>query len=385
MSRKQFLVVVGVMVVLLAAGAGVILSDRSAWTSAESRAGEKAIPGLKISDVAEIAIRDSSGELHLVRGQTGWSVRERADFPADTDRVAAVLVKLAETKVVQSEPLIESQRARLDLLEPNSSDAKDKAQGAGTALELKDAKGGVLGRLLLGKKIMKSPAMASLGHPEADATGRYLVAGGDDKTVLAVADPLNEAEAKAQDWLVKDLLRVEGAKKISSSQDGKLRWTVTRNTESADWSLVGSRDKPDLQKATDLASSLGWVNLVDVAADAAKTDTGLDHAVVIKAETFDGLEFTLSVGKQAGANYYVRVAVAGEPAKTRKPAKNEKAEDKAKNDKAFEEARKKLVEQVEREKKLERWTYLVTKSSLDPLLRDRQQLMPEKKKPAKKA
>jgi hypothetical protein len=378
-NRKQFLLVLAVLAVLAAAAAAVILSDRSAWTSADSRAGQKAIAGLKISEVAEIAIRDSSGELHLVRGQTGWSVRERADFPADTDRVAAVLVKLAETKVVQSEPLVESQRARLELVEP-----KDKAPGAGTAVELKDAKGAVLGRLLLGKKIMKGSAMASLGRPDADATGRYLVAGGDDKTVLAVGDPLNEAEAKAQDWLVKDLLRVEGSKTISSSKDGKLRWTVTRNTESADWKLMGSKERPDLQKATDLASSLGWVNLVDVVADPAKTDTGLDHAIVIKAETFDGLKYTLSVGKQEGVNYYVRIAVAGEPVKTRSPAKNEKAEDREKNDKMFEEARKKLVEKVEREKKLEPWTYLVAKTGLDPLLRDRQQLMPEKKKPAKK-
>jgi hypothetical protein len=379
MSRSQFLVVLAALAVLVAAAAGVILSERSAWTSADSRAGQKAIAGLKISEVAEIAIRDSSGELHLQRGQQGWSVHERADFPADTDRVAAVLVRLAEMKVVQSEPLIESQRARLELVEP-----KDKAQGAGTAVELKDAKGGLLGRLLLGKKITKGSTMASLGRPEADATGRYLVAGGDDKTVLAVGDPLNEAEAKAQDWLVKDLLRVEGSKTISSSKDGKLRWTVTRDTESADWKFAGSRERPDLQKATDLASSLGWVNLVDVVADPAKTDTGLDHAVVIKVETFDGLKYTLSVGRQAETNYYVRVAVAGEPPKTRSPSKNEKAEDRAKNDKEFEERRKKLLEKVEREKKLEPWTYLVTKTSLDPLLRDRQQLMPEKKKPAKK-
>jgi hypothetical protein len=379
MNRKQFLVVLAVLAVLVAAAAGVMLSDRSAWTGADSRAGQKAIAALKISEVAEIAIRDASGELHLARGPAGWSVRERAGFAADTDRVAAVLVKLAEAKVVQSEPLVESQRARLDLVEP-----KDKVPGAGTVVELKDAKGGVLGRLLLGKKIMKSSPVASLGQAPADATGRYLVAAGDDKTVLAVGDPLDEAEANARDWLVKDLLRVEGSKTISSSKDGKPRWTVTRDTESMDWKLLGSKERPDLQKATDLASSLGWVNLVDVVADPAKTDTGLDHAVVIKAETFDGLKYTLNVGKQVDSSYYVRIAVAGEPAKARKPAKGEKAEDKAKNDKAFEAQRKKLLEKAEREKKLEPWTYLVAKTGLDPLLRDRQQLMPEKKKPAKK-
>jgi len=92
----------------------------------------------------------------------------------------------------------------------------------------------------------------------------------------------------------------------------------------------------------------------------------------------------LRVGKPVGENYYVKVAADGEPRKTRTPAKGEKAEDKAKNDKEFEERRKKLVEKVDREKKLERWTYLVAKNGLNPLLRDRPQLMPEKKKAAKK-
>jgi hypothetical protein len=375
MSRKQFLVAVAVLVVLAAAAGGVALSDRSAWTNTDARAGQKAISGLKIADVAEITIRDSSGELHLQRGVSGWTVRERADFPADTDRVAAMLVALAEAKVVQSEPVPESQRARLELVEP-----KDKAAGAGTVVELKDAKGGTLGRLLLGKKIVKPSAMASLGRPETDATGRYVLAGDDAKTMLALGDPLLQAVANPQIWVVKDLLRVEGSKTISSSKG----WTVSRNTEGMDWKLGGSGQTPDLQKATDLSSSLGWVNLVDVVADPAKADTGLDHPVTIQSRTFDGLTYTLKIGKPADSNYYVRFAVAGEPPAKRTPGTNEKAEDKAKKDKDFDDRRKKLLEKVQGEKKLEGWTYLVAKTTVDPLLRDRAQLLPEKKKPAKK-
>jgi len=378
-NRRQFLIALAVLAVLAAAGAAVILSDRSAWTAADSRAGQKAIPGLRLSEVAEIAIRDSPGELHLVRGETGWSVRERAGFAADTDRVAALLVKLAELKVVQSEPLPESQRARLELLEP-----KDKAAGAGTLIELKDAKGGSLGRLLLGKKIVKNPPVAALSRGETEATGRYLTESGDAGTLLAVGEPLTEVESKPEQWLVKDLFRADGVKSISSSKDGRPRWSVTRGTESADWKFAGSKEKPDLQKATDLASSLGWVNLVDVVADPGKADTGLDHAIVIKADTFDGLSYTLKVGKRVGDNYYVGIAVGGEPRKARTRAKGEKAEDKAKKDTEFDEYRKKLLEKFEREKKFERWTYLVAKNGLDPLLRDRPGLMPEKKKPAKK-
>ena len=379
MNRRQFFIALAALAVLAALGAAVVLSERSAWTAADSRAGQKAIAGLRLSEVAEIAIVDPAGELHLVRGESGWSVRERAGFAAETDRIAALLVKLAELKIIQSEPLPASQRARLELLEP-----KGKVAGAGTLIELKDAKGGSLGRLLLGKKIVKSSPVASLSRGEAEATGRYLVAGGEAGTVLAVGEPLTEVESKPEQWLVKDLLRADGAKSISSSRDGKQRWSVARETESADWKFAGSKERPDLQKATDLASSLGWVNLVDVVADPAKADTGLDHAIVIKADTFDGLSYVLRVGKQVGDNYYVKVAVAGEPRKTRAPAKGEKAEDKAKNDKEFEERRKKLLEKLERERRFERWTYLVAKNGLDPLLRDRAGLMPEKKKSAKK-
>ena len=379
MNRRQFFIALAALAVLAALGAAVVLSERSAWTAADSRAGQKAIAGLRLSEVAEIAIVDPAGELHLVRGESGWSVRERAGFAAETDRIAALLVKLAELKIIQSEPLPASQRARLELLEP-----KGKVAGAGTLIELKDAKGGSLGRLLLGKKIVKSSPVASLSRGEAEATGRYLVAGGEAGTVLAVGEPLTEVESKPEQWLVKDLLRADGAKSISSSKDGKQRWSVARETESADWKFAGSKERPDLQKATDLASSLGWVNLVDVVAEPAKADTGLDHAIVIKADTFDGLSYVLRVGKQVGDNYYVKVAVAGEPRKTRAPAKGEKAEDKAKNDKEFEERRKKLLEKLERERRFERWTYLVAKNGLDPLLRDRAGLMPEKKKSAKK-
>src|SRR2546427_9088331 len=80
MSRRQFFIALAVLAILAAAGAPLALSDRSAWTAADSGAAQKAIPGPRLSEVAEIAIRDSSGELHLVRGETGWSVRERAGF-----------------------------------------------------------------------------------------------------------------------------------------------------------------------------------------------------------------------------------------------------------------------------------------------------------------
>ncbi|MGB7542365.1 MAG: DUF4340 domain-containing protein [Burkholderiales bacterium] len=380
MNRKQFLILLAVLVVLAAAGAGVLVSDRSAWKSADSRIGQRLVPGLRISDVAGIAIRDASGELHLAKGEGGWTVRERAGFAADTGRIGELLLKLAELKIVQDESLPESQRTRLQLVEPKDG----TTPGAGTLLELKDAKGATLARLLLGRKVMKNAEAASPGGDAGEATGRYLVAANDARTMLVVSEPFSQVEAKPDEWLIKDLIRAERVKSIASiGGDGRQRWRVTRDNDSADWKFAGSKEKPDLQKATDLASSLGWVNLVDVVADPAKADTGLERAVAIKADTFDGLAYTLRIGNKAGDNYYVGIAAAGEPLKARTPEKGEKAGDKANKDKEFDERRKKLEEQLGREKQLGRWTYLVAKSGIEPLLRERAQLLPEKKKDAK--
>jgi hypothetical protein len=376
MNRKQFIILLALLAILAAAGTAVILSDRAAWTSADSRSGQKVVSDLRISDVAEIALADSAGELHLLKRKDGWSVRERADFAADTDRVGEFLVRLAELKVVQRENLPEGQRARMQLIEPKSGDTKI----AGTRLELKDTKGAVLARLLLGKKVLKSAPESALARSEPEATGRYVTSNGDANTLLVVSDPLSEAESKPERWIPKELIRVDRSRSISATGiDGRPRWTITRSGESVDWRFADSAAKPDLQKATDVASALYWINAVDVVPDPAKVDTGLGRPVVVKASTFDGLTYALRIGNKIGDDYYLGLSVTGEPPRARSPAKGEKAEDRAKKDKEFEESRKKLLEKIDREKRLERWTYLVARSSLDPLLRERSQLLPEKK------
>src|SRR5258708_24188436 len=94
MNRKQFLIALAALAVLAALGAAVVFSDRSAWTSADSRAGQKAIAGLRLSEVAEIAIRDSSGELHLVRGDGGVMTTKRGGVAAAVARRPAPLFVL---------------------------------------------------------------------------------------------------------------------------------------------------------------------------------------------------------------------------------------------------------------------------------------------------
>jgi len=120
MNRRQFFVALAVLAILAAAGAAVVLSERSAWTTAGFARRAEGDRGPALERGRRDRIVDPAGELHLMRSETGWSVRERAGFAAETDRIAGLLVKLAELKIVQSEPLPRASAPRLELLEPKA-------------------------------------------------------------------------------------------------------------------------------------------------------------------------------------------------------------------------------------------------------------------------
>jgi hypothetical protein len=376
-NRKQFLLVLAVLAGLAAAAGAVLLSERDGWRSADAGAGRKLVPALKIGEVAEIVLRGSGGELHLVRTERGWGVRERADFPADVERIGELLLKVADLRAAQAERLPESQRARLNLVEPKDKGTKD----AGTVLELKDAKGAALARLLLGKKIFKRSEVAALGgREEGLPSGRYVVAGTDAGTMVVVPEPFTNAEPRPELWLAKELLRAERVRTVTSlGSDRKPRWTIVRDNDNAEWKFAASADRPDLQKATDAAGAFGWMDVVDVVTDPQNTETGLSRATTVRAETFDGLTYTVRIGNKIGDNYYVAVAAAGEPPEARTPDKGETAEEKEKKDKLFAENKARLAERLARERRLDGWRYVVGKAAVEPLLRDRAQMLPERK------
>lgn len=376
MTRKQFLSLVAALAALAAAGAWIMQSQRTAWGPADSRIGRRLVAELKLEEVAEVALRDASATLTLVRRDGSWVIKERADFPADAERVRELLLKLIELKVVQAEPVAETQRARLELAEPGAA----AATGAGTLLELKDGAGKTMTRLLLGKKVTARTAAAGPSPEQGVPTGRYVMPGTETGTVVLVSDPLGAAEAKPEAWLSKDLIRADRVRSITATgPDGRERFSLSRGSDSYDWKLGGG-GKPDLQKAQDAVNPLQGMSLSDVVPDAGSAATGLDRPIVIRAQTVDGVTYTLRVGsKTADDRYFVSISVSGEPAAARTAVKGETAEEKEKQDQSFAENRARLLGKLEREKKLERWTYLIARTQIEPLLRERAQLLPEKK------
>lgn len=375
MNRKQFFVLLAVLGALIVAGTGVMWLQRSDWRSSNSKVGEKLIPGLVVSEVVKIRIVEAAETVTLNRVDGKWQVGERDGYPAHLDRIADFLAKLAELKVTQLEPLAESQRARLQLVEPKDAKTKD----TGILVELEGVGGKSFGRVLLGKRVVMQAQTTAPSKGSTQPSGRYVVAGTDAANMAVILDPLPNAEARPGPWLSRDLIRVSGAKFMKwSSGSGRPGWSVVRDSETKDWRFADSGDKLDNNKVQDLVSVVLYIALGDVVTD--KTKGNFDKGATLKIQSFDGLGYTIRLGDLDGENRYLKVAMNGEPPKVRVPGKGETTEEKEKLDKTFEENRKAHMLGLDRERKLEPWTFLVPNSNIEALARDRKQILPSVKK-----
>ncbi len=218
---------------------------------------------------------------------------------------------------------------------------------------------------------------------EGYADGRFVMLKSDPNDVLAIPDALNSVDPKPATWLSKDFFKVEKPKSISFvSTNASNSWTLSRETETSPWVLadVKTNEVVDTNKLSSLASTLSYPSFVDVAADQAPDKTGLDKPLSLTIETFDHFTYNIKIGKKTPENdYNLTVAVTGAAPAERVAGKDEKPEDKKRLDKEFADKTKTLATKLDQEKGLAKWTYVVNSWLIDPLIRDRAQLMVGKK------
>ena len=137
----------------------------------------------------------------------------------------------------------------------------------------------------------------------------------------------------------------------------------------------------DASKLGVFSSVLNSPAFDDVLVDPQPTTLGLDSAVQAKIRTSGGWTYTVKIGKaQEGDRYPVQFTSEAQLADKRTPGKDEKKEDAERLDKEFAEKLKKQQEKLKAEQGRGRWTYLVSKWTIDSLLKKRSELMVDPKK-----
>ena len=186
MKNKTLLVLA---VLLLAAFALTLVLERDPGPAGGDLTGQRLLPGLEsaLNDVAGFTVDAGGDEQATVRrGETGWVVVERSDFPADAGLIRRLLIRLAEARVLEPKTRNPDLYARLGVGDVGSD-------GGGVQLTLQG---------------LPEPVSVIVGNRETRAgTGTYLRLAGDEQSYLVDAE-LDPARTP-QGWLDRELFDIE--------------------------------------------------------------------------------------------------------------------------------------------------------------------------------
>ena len=375
MKGKQLLYLVVALLVLGGAGLYLRKQDDARIAGSKVGMGQKVLGTLDINDVAGLRIRAGSNQLNVVREGDIWVVKERGNHAASFSTLSEFLRKLDDLKVTRPLELGPSRLAALDLVEPD--------KGNGVQVELLAADGKPLKSILLGKTHSRAGEDPSPFGGGGMANGRYLMVGSDIKTVALVSDPLNNAETRPEEWLDKEFLKVELPKRIELVRAAATNsFTLSRTNEFGEWQLADAapEEKMDAGKLGVFGSVLSAPTFSDVRINPDITALGLDKPSIARITTTAGFTYEIKVGTpQANEEYPIQVSVTADLKKERTPAADEKPEDKEKLDKEFKEKLAKLEQKLKTEQSYAKWTYMVSKWTIDPILKNRSDLFADKK------
>jgi hypothetical protein len=369
MKARQLVIV---LVLLAIVGTGALLLNRrhaASWSQTASQ--DTKILNFQLNDVSHVEIKGPDAELNLIKKDDVWTVKERADYPADFDKVSTLIRKLWEMRPVQDVKVGQSQLGQLQLIEPGHGD------NSGILLDLKGTSDKRLAGLLIGKKYLRNVEQ-SFGGAGGMPAGRYVMA---ENRAFLISDTFDDVEPKPERWLAHDFIKIENPKSIAiTSAQTAMNWKIDRETIATAWKFAnGKPGELDAGKAASLAALLANPAFTDVLApDASSSETGLDKPSTVKIETFDNFVYDLRIGKLMGENYPVLMSVKAELPKERATKPDEKPEDKAKLDQEFQSKQKELADKLAKEQKTGTRPYLIPKGTVDQLLKDRSTLIPEK-------
>lgn len=247
--------------------------------------------------VARITLRKAGADTVLERRGETWVVAGKGGYPADPDKVFALLRGLASARIMEPRTAKPDLYARLGVEDPEAAEATS------TLVRLDDAgtPATSLAAVIVGKRDAapsESPRFFARRFGENQA---YLVEG-----------DLTPSHAPL-DWVVKNIaeIRNERVREVIVRQPSiePLRISRTRAEEQT-FALDGlpeGREPRDEYVLTRLAWALSFITFDDVA-PAATIDTGVDGAGVTEFRGFDGLLITVRHVQKDGKDWISLVA-----------------------------------------------------------------------------
>ncbi|MFM8634835.1 MAG: DUF4340 domain-containing protein [Planctomycetia bacterium] len=252
-----------------------------------------------------------------------WVLPSHQNYPADAkDQLAVAATELIDRPILETVSTSPGDHETYGVIEPDADKIKPGMTGIGQLVEIRDAGGTKLARLIIGKED-KRPAGADGGR-----TLRFVRKAGQDPVYRVELDT-SKFSSRFGDWIEKDLLKlspwdvrqvvvddyalgaVESNGRLMVEQQRKSRIELAYDDKEAKWSLVSmesfdgsSKSKPEKlaegeelasAKLNDLRNALGDLKIIDVA----RKPAGLS-ADLKAAEQFTGDQEAVTSMQQRG-------------------------------------------------------------------------------------
>jgi len=267
-SRKlSILAIIAVIAVL----AGLWLASRQ--TSPPSIASAALYPDLKqeLGSITAVRIVKAGGTpaLDLQRGENGWTVAERNNYPADEAKLRKLITSLTEAKV----------------LEEKTSNPESYA-----ALGVEDITNAAAGGVQIELDGPKQPIKLIVGKQAQGTQSQYVRRAGEPKSWLV--NKSIDTSSSADQWLRKEVIDVS-ADRVQSAEvtieKSKPYSAVKKTRADEDFTVEGLPKGKQLSSpsaADNFATALAGLTLSDVKAASEVTDPPSARATI---RTFDGL------------------------------------------------------------------------------------------------
>lgn len=264
------------------------------WLSAEQQTApepqaQALVPGLEeaVNEVTALKVIGAGDATVAVleRGDQGWTVADKAGYPADLGKVRETLLALAQAQIVEQKTAKSDYYERLGVRDVNDSDA------TGIRIEIEGLKKTVA--LIVGKNAdgIDGSYVRRVGEAQS-----YLVSGS-----LAI-------ERDAARWLDREILDLPASRIQSLTlrhPDGGTVTVTNENQEQPAFTLTNLPEGRELsfETAADaLAGALEGLTLQDVV-PAASLDAGAHQPVEGEYRTFDGLVVRTRAFRVEDKNY----------------------------------------------------------------------------------
>jgi hypothetical protein len=376
MNKRQVIILWVIAIVLGGAVTALKLTQKDTARSATKRApGQTLFESFPATEIATVEIQGAAGAVTITRKDGKWTVVQRDGFPANTTSVNEFIRTLSELKVTRGMEAGPSFAPRFGM-----DESATKAEDRGLTATFKDASGKELAKVSLGKNIESGAEPGPMGG--ASSVGRYIRNHADDSGFYAISEMFPSVSAEVPRWLADDFVSLEKIKSITLSQKGKedTAWKLARDGEEAEFKLEGATGSEALDTAatSPLKSLFSYARFDDVVPSdkvAERADPAGKRTAAI--ETFEGFKYTFTITPVKGAEdkQLLTVTVAAELPKERKKEEGEKPEDAKTKDAAFTDRLKTLTEKLAKEQALAGRSFEVSKTTVDALLKERDQLI----------